>query len=72
MNRCFTIREFCEAHRISRALFYKLAGENRAPKSFHVGHRRLISEESASEWRTFMLAKFPAEGSIKIHQEAGV
>lgn len=69
--RCYTIKEFCESHRISRAFFYKLSGESLAPKSFHVGNRRLISEEAASEWRAFMWEKYPAQGSIQIQQEAG-
>lgn len=71
MIRCYSIMEFCEAHGISRELFYKLARENLAPKSFHIGQRRLISEEAASEWRNFMSEKHQAPGGIQLSQERG-
>jgi len=45
------VREFCFANGISRSLFYKLMSEGRAPRSFVVGRRRLISREAAAEWR---------------------
>lgn len=51
----FTVEEFCKAHgRISRVLFYKLLKEGRGPRCMKVGRRRLISEESAAEWRASM------------------
>lgn len=54
MQAAFTISEFCEAHRISRAMFYELARLGRAPRVMCVGRRRLISQESASDWRKSM------------------
>lgn len=54
MQAVFTIDEFCEAHRISRALFYELAREGKAPRVMCVGRRRLVSQESAADWRTTM------------------
>jgi hypothetical protein len=52
--RAFTVGEFCEAHRISRALYYILQRENRAPASMKVGRRRVISVEAAEAWRRQM------------------
>jgi len=49
-----TIDEFCEQHRFSRAFFYKLQKAGKAPRVMHVGARRLISEEDATEWRKAM------------------
>jgi len=56
----FTIPQFCQAHGISRALFYILQREGRAPASMKVGRRRLIARESAEAWRRAM-----EEGSRK-------
>lgn len=47
----FTVSEFCSAHRISRALFYILARDGRAPTIFKCGRRTLISVEAAKDWR---------------------
>lgn len=54
INNAFSIQEFCDSHRISRAKFYLLLKENLAPKLMHVGRRRLISNEAATEWRRQM------------------
>jgi hypothetical protein len=47
----FTIDEFCEAHRISRALYYKLRRLGLGPREMVVLSRRIISAEAAAEWR---------------------
>lgn len=52
----FTIPEFCAAHRISRALFYILAREGRAPAIIKAGRRTLVSVEAAANWRRAMEA----------------
>lgn len=52
----FSIDEFCSAHRISRAMFYKLLDQGKAPRLMKVGTRSLISEEAAAEWRRQMEA----------------
>lgn len=54
INNAFSIQEFCDSHRISRAKFYLLLKENLAPKLMRVGRRRLISSEAAAEWRKQM------------------
>lgn len=53
-HKAFSIAEFCNLHSISRALFYKLRKEGKAPAIMRVGRRSLISSESASEWRRNM------------------
>jgi hypothetical protein len=47
----FTVREFCEAHRISPAKYYEMKREGWGPAEMSVGRRRLISYEAASVWR---------------------
>jgi hypothetical protein len=44
----FKISEFCETHRISRALFYKLKRAGDAPA---LTPENLITVEAAAEWR---------------------
>lgn len=51
MSIVYSISEFCEAHRISKAFYYKLAKEGRGPVVMRVGRRRLITELAASKWR---------------------
>jgi predicted DNA-binding transcriptional regulator AlpA len=50
----YSIAEFCAAHRISRAYYYELLKQNRAPRITRLGTRRLISMEDAAAWRTAM------------------
>lgn len=47
----YDIKSFCEAHRISRALFYKLIKEGKGPTVVKVNRRTLITAEAAAEWR---------------------
>ncbi len=47
----FTIREFCEAHRISRSMLYKLLAEGAGPRLIKIGTKNLISAEAAADWR---------------------
>ena len=50
----FSVPEFCEAHRISRALFYALKKEGDGPVTMKVRGRTIISNESAADWRRRM------------------
>ena len=52
----FSVAEFCAAHRLSRAMFYRLPPSLR-PTTFCVGKRRLISKEAAAAWRAAMEAR---------------
>jgi hypothetical protein len=47
----FTIREFCQAHKISEAFYYVMKREGWGPAEMHAGQRVLISHEAAAEWR---------------------
>jgi hypothetical protein len=49
-GRSFTVDEFCERHRISRAMFYKMDAEGFAPATYNIGTRRLISAEADAAW----------------------
>lgn len=44
------IDDWCKAHGISRAMFYKLP-ESERPRVMLVGTRRLISKEASADWR---------------------
>ncbi len=50
----YSVADFCRAHGISRALFYKLLREGRGPRVMKVGRRTLISREAAEQWRRRM------------------
>ena len=54
--QAYSITEFCKRHSISRGLFYVLDQEGKAPATMSVGRRRLISKESADQWRREMTA----------------
>lgn len=45
-----TISEFCAAQKISRAYFYILARDGKAPRSFKLGKTTRISEDAVREW----------------------
>lgn len=46
----FTVGEWCEYRRISKAMFYKLAQQGLAPATYRVGAKRLISDEADAAW----------------------
>jgi predicted DNA-binding transcriptional regulator AlpA len=58
--QAYDIPQFCTSHNISRALFYKLLNEGKAPSLMKVGRRTLISVEAAAEWRRRMEAETAA------------
>jgi hypothetical protein len=47
----YSLAEFCERHRISLQMFYKLTHQGLAPQTFRVGTRVLVSKEAAARWR---------------------
>jgi predicted DNA-binding transcriptional regulator AlpA len=47
----FTVREFCDAHRISRSMLYKLWAQGTGPRIIKIGTKILISAEAAADWR---------------------
>jgi hypothetical protein len=46
----FTLREWCDHRRKSMAMFYKIAGQGLAPKTYYVGSRQFVSEEADQAW----------------------
>lgn len=52
----FSVPEFCELHRLSRATFYNLQREGLGPRVMKCGRRTLIARESAEAWRRQMEA----------------
>lgn len=50
----YSVQGFCDAHGISRGMFYKLLKDGLAPRFFKVGSRTLISNEDAQKWRDDM------------------
>ena len=47
----YTIGEFCYAHRISTAYYYKQRKLGFGPQEMILGRRRIISAEAAADWR---------------------
>jgi hypothetical protein len=47
----YTIRTFCEAHKLSQAMYFKLKADKRGPREIAVGSRRYITFEDAAAWR---------------------
>ena len=46
----FTVSEWCQHRRISRAMLYKLMGEGLGPATYLVGKRRYVSPEADAAW----------------------
>jgi hypothetical protein len=46
-----TIDEFCALEKISRAFFYKLDRQGKAPRTYRAGVTRRITPEMHDEWR---------------------
>ena len=61
----FSIQQFCSSHSISRAKFYLLLNEGKAPKLMKVGRRVLISIEAAQQWRYQMENNQFADSQIR-------
>ena len=49
-KRVWSVDEFCAAHEISRASFYKLRAQGEAPATFKLGRKTLITDSAASDW----------------------
>ena len=46
-----SIPDFCKQHGISRSHYYRLRDAGLGPVEMKVGHRRIVSRESAARWR---------------------
>jgi predicted DNA-binding transcriptional regulator AlpA len=56
-RRAASIDQFCAEHGISRAFFYKLKKQGKAPRVTALGARRIITNEDAAVWRAIMSAQ---------------
>jgi predicted DNA-binding transcriptional regulator AlpA len=55
-RRAFSIPEFCESYGFSRASFYNLDAQGKAPATINIGRRRLITDSAAQAWELAMQA----------------
>jgi len=46
-----SVKEFCRAYSISRALFYVLLRKGQGPRVMRVGSRVLVSVDAARSWQ---------------------
>lgn len=60
----YSIVEFCEAHNIGRTHLYMLWKAGQGPRYMHVGSRKMISAEAATDWRKSVEVN-PAETKVK-------
>jgi hypothetical protein len=47
----FTIKEFCKAHRLSEAMYFKLRNAGLGPREMRALRKVIISIEAAESWR---------------------
>jgi predicted DNA-binding transcriptional regulator AlpA len=52
-----SVAEFCRVHSLSHSYFYKLRKQGRAPPSFTIGRKRLISADAAEVWRQSLMER---------------
>ena len=50
-DQSYTVNEFCEAERISRAMIYKAWADGWGPRYYLVGTVRRISHQARLEWQ---------------------
>ena len=55
--KVYSIKDFCKAFSISRSYFYKLKDQDKAPKTFNLGKKVMITSEAAHEWQKSMEAQ---------------
>jgi hypothetical protein len=48
----YTVLQFCTAHNLSPAFYYKIKAQGLGPTEMKIGARRLISFEAAAAWRS--------------------
>ena len=64
----YSVPGFCKAHDISRSFFYTLIKEGQGPVTMKVRGRRLISTESAADWRRRMESIDPTASTNQANQ----
>jgi hypothetical protein len=51
-HQSYTVAEWCALRRISKAMFYKLRKQGKAPRLHNAGVKQLISPEADEDWIT--------------------
>jgi hypothetical protein len=64
--RSFSIDDWCKLHGLSRAFFYKLASQGRAPDTFKVGRCTRITEQANAAW----IAARQADSQVQVQVAA--
>jgi hypothetical protein len=59
----YTVREFCQAHRISISTYHKLRKQGRGPRIIQPGAQARITREAAAAWREQMEAEASGEAA---------
>lgn len=52
----YSVREFCEAHSLSRSFLYRLWRAGKGPGRVKVGSRTFITREAAERWAASLQA----------------
>jgi hypothetical protein len=50
-REAYTIPEFCEAHRLSESMYYKLRAAGLGPREMRALRKVTISLQAATDWR---------------------
>ena len=50
-TECYTVPEFCAAHRFGMTKYYEMRDAGRGPEEIRIGNKPLITRESAARWR---------------------
>jgi len=53
-NQVYTIKEFCDLHKMTPATFHKLKREGKAPKQIQFHSKVIITHKAMLEWREAM------------------
>jgi hypothetical protein len=57
MSGSYTITEWCQHRRLSKAMYYKLKQSKKTPRTYDVGASKRISSEADLEWLRRMEAE---------------
>jgi hypothetical protein len=62
LDSSYTVNEFCNVERLSRAMLYRLWAEGKGPRFFYIGSHKRISHEARTEWRRRLEAQASHDG----------
>jgi hypothetical protein len=65
----YSIPEFCTAHRICEAFYYKLRAAGLGPREMRAGRKVTISIEAAEDWRRARENDPQATSTAAVHNE---